>query len=673
MAGSKDVEQITESILKKLEELGGEVAQVDERSRQSASETPALAGVLDSISSLRTLVPELADGVTDVARGKVWIGIVGHYSHGKSSLLNALLQLPDAPELLPTGDGVVTGMVSRVDFSSTRTMHEFRLLKGDASMPISEEDYRAQVARGSALTGVYAFDLELATQELAQSDLWRNMEKRCIALFDTPGLGGPYFSDANQVSQWMSQFLLLVVCVRADRITKDVATSLTPFLREAPKKILPVVTFWDTWQGCKDYEGISGEEQARARAQQLLETRFPVLGEHAHRAIFVSARQYRNRTEPTPEQSRFVSPSWNIDQLRHALYQEMDPSVLGRVAKLSPFERFRANRLHRRVEDARAQIALAVDRFEQAEGKVSIGDAGPLDEALLEATERMEEPFDRLSDDIESRVMALVPDLGGSVPLNEGVEELNRVVRSCIDDFKRMHARSVKRELEGRLLRTLEDQLDRSGASATKRSALLDRFTREVRALGEALAEAEYERAVRLPGAGQLGTATAGAALKSMLSVGTNPRAWMPLLVCGGLLLLWPVLGVLQSLSEYLSEKLSNAIHLIGLLGLVGAGVSFAVFFAGEWGHIREKSLAEFRKACRNSVRRDALRRAIKETAAPDLDRFRDGMVRISRDIDETADAVGGALRAVRERMRGVKARLEEVARLSRQLEERMR
>jgi hypothetical protein len=288
----------------------------------------------------------------------------------------------------------------------------------------------------------------------------------------------------------------------------------------------------------------------------------------------------------------------------------------------------------------------------------------------------MEEPFDRLADDIESRVLALAPDLGGSVPLNEGVEEMNRVVHSCIEDFKRMHARSVKRELEGRLLRTLEEQLDRSGTSMSKRGTLLDRFTREVRALGDALGEAEYARAVRLPGAGQLGTATAGAALKSMFSVGTNPRAWTPLLVCGGMLLLWPLLAGLRSIaldSDLIPDQLAGLAHLLGVLGLLAAAVSFFVFFASEWGHIREKSLAEFRKACRNSVRRDVLRRAIREIAAPDLDRFRDGMVRISRDIDDSADSVGGALRAVRERMRGVKARIEEVSRLSRQLEERMR
>jgi len=673
MAQPKDVQQLTEGILQGLRDLGTEVERIDDRTRSSRSESPALAGVIDAIGGLRSLMPEVTEAVQEVAEGKIWIGVVGHYSHGKSSLLNALLQLPDAPELLPTGEGVVTGMVSRVSFSSNRSSHEFRLLKGAESIAISEEEYRAQVAGGASLTGVYAFDLELATRELAQGDLWEKMGQRRIALFDTPGLGGPYFSDANQVSHWMSQFLLLVVCVRADRITKDVATSLTPFLREAPRKILPVVTFWDTWRDCVDYEGIGGEEQARARAQQLLQAHFPILGEHAHRAVFVSARQYRKRIDPRGDESKFISPHWNIDQLRHALYQEMDPSVLGKVVQISPFERFRASRLHRQIETAEFQIKAAIDRFDKAEGGTTVGDAGPLEDSLREAMERIEEPYEKISGEIEDRVVAVCSEIGATMPVQEGIEEMARSVASCLQDFKRSHARSVKRELDSRLLRVLEAQLEGSGADRSRRAASLERYAREVRALTDAIMEADYERSVRLPGPGRLGGVTIGVVLKSMMNVGSNPNAWPPLLVCGGLLVVWPLLGTMKWAAEWVSEDVGKVFNVLGVLAILAAGVGFFAFFQGEWRRIRERTIGDFRKECRSAARRDSLCRALKDVLVQDRERFRDSVLRIGREIDDSADEVKDALRAFRERVRDAKLKLEAVSRLSRQLSERLR
>ncbi|MBK1716656.1 dynamin family protein [Thiocystis violacea] len=167
----------------------------------------------------------------------IYVGVVGHYSHGKSSLVNAMLFPQKIKELLPTGESIVTAMCTLVGFKDDRQGHEFREIKHDGvEVQIPSDEYQGKVSgkKSGTLQGVHHFHIKLNTSEL-NPGVFQSMAEKNIELLDTPGLGGPYWKDEHALQSWIKEFMLMIVVVKADSINKRVADTVNPFLKYSPR------------------------------------------------------------------------------------------------------------------------------------------------------------------------------------------------------------------------------------------------------------------------------------------------------------------------------------------------------------------------------------------------------------------------------------------------------
>ena len=245
-------------------------------------------------------VENTTDDAKRAIESPIYVGVVGHYSHGKSSLLNAMLFPPKAREMLPTGKSIVTAMCTLLQFEAQRDLNEFyQVDKAGEETGISEEEYSAKVSgkRSGQLQDLHHFRLVLGTNNLA-SNVFRTMAEKHIELLDTPGLGGSYWKDEVALQQWMREFMLLIVCVKSDQINARTAAIVNPFLKQTARPIIPVITFWDCWGQSSDYKGISDEVMAREKAKEYLKKHFPAMTDAVdeNRLIFASAKNYREQT-----------------------------------------------------------------------------------------------------------------------------------------------------------------------------------------------------------------------------------------------------------------------------------------------------------------------------------------------------------------------------------------
>jgi hypothetical protein len=64
-------------------------------------------------------VERLVEDGRAAVENAVYIGTVGHYSHGKSSPLDATIFAPESSDILPGGEAVVTSMCTLLQFSKT--------------------------------------------------------------------------------------------------------------------------------------------------------------------------------------------------------------------------------------------------------------------------------------------------------------------------------------------------------------------------------------------------------------------------------------------------------------------------------------------------------------------------------------------------------------------------
>jgi HD-GYP domain-containing protein (c-di-GMP phosphodiesterase class II) len=673
MSSADEFSGLVDQIVTKFDDLEKSMIPLRDAANELPADSDACQPVRSAVEDLNALAPEVKEAIDEVAKGKVWIGIVGHYSHGKSSLLNALLQNPDAPELLPTGDGVVTGLVSRLEFSARRSAHGFRMLRGAESTELAEDEYRARVAGRSDIAGIYAFDLELATRELASSDLWESMDRKGIALFDTPGLGGPYFSDANQVSQWMREFMLLVVCVRADAISDEVSANLTPFLREAPKKMLPVFTFWDRWRESPDFEGISSEERARNRARELLASRFPMLADQAHRASFVSARNYMLKREPSAEDSKLLSHAWNIDALRNTLYQEVDPSILGRGRKLTPFESHRAGRLHKRLRASQVQIEGSLKRIasEIEKTRHTVSDTDSPEESLDSVQDKLFREYDRLASEIEDEVTPIAQEVGHGKTMFAALDEMKRASTNPSNEFARSLGRVAKQELEAKVTRTIEKQLDKSPLTRDRTERLRQDAQRACKGFVANIQDLDFRSAFKSPDMTGLALKGALETLKMMVNIAQNPQALQSLVVIGVFLILGPVLIGIAEI-PLLPEKMKDVLRLIAFFMPCIGFIAFAFLFQSERRRAKEAVYSDFRQRVRGMNARDVIRRRIELVVEGEWSTLKERVRDIGDAMEQGGDNVHATLKTIQRHMRSTGDHVRDISVLAERLARKM-
>ncbi|SDX21404.1 dynamin family protein [Thiocapsa roseopersicina] len=396
----------------------------------------------------------------------VYVGVVGHYSHGKSSLLNALLSPPKSRELLPTGDSVVTAMCTLVGFKDDRQGHEFHEVKYDGvESPIPAEEYQSKVSgkRPSSLQGVHHFRIKLNTSEL-NPGVFQSMADKNIELLDTPGLGGPYWKDEQALQSWIKEFMLLIVAVKADAINKRVADSVNPFLKYSTRPIIPVVTFWDLWQQSDAYKGISTEEDARQKAREDLIKYFPAMSDAVEdgRVTFVSAKNYRDQTNPYETNAReFYTEDWNIDNVRTTLTNYISSKVIVLQSMRSEQSDLELNRKRRVIEGCSNLCSTynslnytLKSELEATRPKAAYEEE--LEEAFQRIQDELTREYDRIIDKaaetVEDRVAAISTTGNLSLQLSEITKDVNiethRLIKETLPDrLDRTLERSVKRSI----------------------------------------------------------------------------------------------------------------------------------------------------------------------------------------------------------------------------------
>ena len=236
-----------------------------------------------------------------------YIGVIGHYSHGKSSLLNALIFPPKTLAVLPIGEGVVTSLCTLVQFVSGASTNEFYEVEaGGLEKTLTPDGYQSRVSgRGDNLGALSHFRVRLAVP-LLDDQLFQDFAAKRIELLDTPGLGGPYWKDEHALMRWIKEFETIVVCIKATEINETTAVTVNPFLKKSLKPCIPVVTFWDMWRTCADFKGISDEVKARAEAKKRITEFFGPIEQFVDDTVFVSStsadlQQHRAAVRSTVE------------------------------------------------------------------------------------------------------------------------------------------------------------------------------------------------------------------------------------------------------------------------------------------------------------------------------------------------------------------------------------
>ena len=432
----------------------------------------------------------------------IHIGIVGHYSHGKSSLLNALLFPPKTGEMLPTGEGVVTGLCSLIRFSNTVGSHEFyEVDQGGHEKLLSQDEYRARVSgKGKNIGALSHFIIRLNVESLDDA-LFDDFATKRIELLDTPGLGGPYWSDELALMQWIRAFEITVVCIKATEINEITALTVNPFLRQSLKPCVPVITFWDLWKTSADYKGITDENKARAEAKRKLEQFFAPLSEYLDGTVFVSAKACTEAVEVPADKATHYTEQWNVDNVRRSLASRVRPGggVIVKKTEESELDTQRRAKVRQLAEQLCGSaiqyannVRLRIDEY-LPEGTHSDIHAEMQDDVQREVDIQIDKLANLVDRHFNQKISALTShdsfiaerDQAKDAALVEYKEARDRAVKQLLTKLERfkssrldpvIKATGLKREAQGRLdreyKRLLEDfsrgRADTDDTSGTK-------------------------------------------------------------------------------------------------------------------------------------------------------------------------------------------------------------
>jgi len=330
--GRKDYTEICKEIndLIENENLLREIERIKQKI-DSLKNTEFYTQINDIFLNCKYYIAEAKEAVKEAIEMPLYTGVIGHYSHGKSCLLNALLFDEDKKEkelLLPMGEGVVTGKPTLIKFKEDSNEHEiYKVYVDDSEELIDEESYKALVSeRGEKLVKeARYFRICFSVKKLAKKGIFTSMARNDVELFDTPGLGGPYWKDTELLREWFNVFKLIILCIKATDINDNVADNINPFLKVTTAPIIVVVTFWDKWKESPDYRNIVDEHDARKKAKELLKKYFPTLEDPVDedRIIFCSPKGYFKpngiKIPDIPHSDRFYTNDWNIDAVRNSL------------------------------------------------------------------------------------------------------------------------------------------------------------------------------------------------------------------------------------------------------------------------------------------------------------------------------------------------------------------
>ena len=421
-------------------------------------DTPHFERFDEKFKDFKHYLIEMTADCRSAVESPIYVGVVGHYSSGKSSLLNAMLFPQKSKNLLPTGQRPVTAKCTLLRFAEPKSGHRyFQITVNDKVNSLDEIAYQRMVSGGvpTALEDTHHFLLELSAEDLA-GGVFKEMESKRIELLDTPGLGGPYWNDQYALMEWIKEFKLLLVCVGVHQITEVQAQNVNPFLKHSMSPIIPVVTFWDEWKKADILQGISDEKKAQIKVKEELKRHFSSMDDALDRVIFVSAKNYIDDIELSDSVQDIFTQDWNIDNVRKALssFVTDNKKILeSQREKDSPFDKGRK-------ESVLSHGRELVSKFNGLERDLTetMDDLRPKDEyeeTLYEAIEKIRDYIDREFDRIVDRIEQVVSDGISTISVSDKYNVAFSRIKQDIDS-------SMQDQLSGDLKNRLKRQCERS-------------------------------------------------------------------------------------------------------------------------------------------------------------------------------------------------------------------
>lgn len=423
--------------------------------------------LVDKIRDFQHDITSATECCKEAVQNPVYVGVIGHYSHGKSSLLNALLLNPKAKPILPTGESIVTSLCSLIQFSEQDNHSFYEKRSNEDENWLDENEYQRKVSGKvpGIIKDVKYFRIALGAKNLA-GDIFKTMAAKKIELLDTPGLGGPYWNDQYALEQWIKEFKLMIVCIKADKINNNSAAVVNTFLKHTSRPVIPVITFWDLWSQAEDYKGISDETSARAKAVDLINKYFTAISDYTDKCIFVSSKNYNEEVLVPTDLAYQVTEYWNIDNLRRALssYIEDKYSILSKKSEESSLDRDKRELVVKRCHDLSYKFSGLESILKRELKKLT--PENEFDALLASEKEKIETEIEKELDRIVDRLDDLISLGISAIPLNgkwnEGLLNIEKNISNqykfLIDDRLKDRTRKF---VEKSLIRGIESYIEK--------------------------------------------------------------------------------------------------------------------------------------------------------------------------------------------------------------------
>ncbi len=306
-----------------------------------------LAGILRSASVLlREEKPDLhgpfADLFARLAEDRFNLVVVGRFSRGKSSLMNAML----GTERLPTGIVPLTSVITTVSYgSSERAMIQHEGWNLELEIPLDKlPDYITQQGNPGNERRV----------EIAKIELPSELLRRGFHFVDTPGLGSSILANTRTTEQFLPQADAFMLVTSYDSPLSEEELRVLHGIAATPSRIFLVVNKHDT-VSMQEREQVLAHVREQAKA---------VFGDSTPSIFSVSARDALDANKRGDRDSLEASGVSRLrEELTRFLLTEKQGAFLllmcERIAdalRTVPNARDEAKRLdalHRTITDAR--------------------------------------------------------------------------------------------------------------------------------------------------------------------------------------------------------------------------------------------------------------------------------------------------------------------------------
>ncbi len=247
------------------------------------------------------------EDVVDKINSPIQIALLGRYSHGKSSLVNALFQIDDIHKL-PDGPGIVTSKITHVRFHE-RKEDVVKVALDEEETSIGFEQFQDEVQGNGDKELLSSVDYYKMFLPIGSSDIARQFAKNNIELVDMPGLGGRYFHDTETTRERLDDMDMVIVPIKITEI-EEAADKIKYFLDNVKVPIIPVFTFEDEGLKSPMYRDCLGDPEkmfSKAREILLKENNLPKLRSSVTNLISLpSIKDENGKEHPNVDNLRFM-------------------------------------------------------------------------------------------------------------------------------------------------------------------------------------------------------------------------------------------------------------------------------------------------------------------------------------------------------------------------------